>query len=105
VSMVKATPYYVSQITLGLAVTDMKLVFNEALIIQISTFSTLPNLSSKDHAHHAVALHPLEVDVQDVPHATLCTSDPNAISAYQTVGFKQIRNWVLSIFETPQVTL
>ncbi|MFQ3184109.1 MAG: hypothetical protein ACI901_001208 [Octadecabacter sp.] len=103
--MVNAAPYYVSQITLGLAMTDMKLVSNEAHIIQISTFSTLPNLRSKDHAHRAVALHPLEVDAQDLPHTTVCTSYPNAIFAYQTVGFKQIRNWALSTFETPQVRL
>ena len=104
-SVVQAAPYYVSQITLGLALTGIKIVSNEALIIQIGTFSTRHNIRSKDHVRRAVALHLIKVDAQGVPDATPCISGPNEISAYQAVRFKQIRDLVLSIFETSQVIL
>ena len=104
-SVVQAAPYNVSQITLGLALTDMEIVSNETLIIQIGTFSTRPDLRSTDHARSAIALHLIKVDAQGVPDATPCISGPNEISAYQAVRFKQIRDLVLSIFETSQVIL
>lgn len=88
-----------------MSVADVELASNQALVIQISTISTKPDLKSKDHARSAVALHLLQVDGQGIPRTTLCTSNPDTIFTYQAVGFKQIMCLVLSIFETSQVTL
>jgi GNAT superfamily N-acetyltransferase len=79
--------------------------FNAALphIVQIGAVYTPPALRGKGHARRAVALHLAQVRAKGARRATLFASAPSAIAAYKAVGFKQIGDWVLAIFKTPQV--
>ena len=79
--------------------------FNAALpqIVQIGAVYTPPALRGKGHARRAVALHLEQARTTGVRRATLFASAQNAIAAYTAVGFRQIGDWVLAIFKTPQV--
>jgi GNAT superfamily N-acetyltransferase len=79
--------------------------FNAALphIVQIGAVYTPPALRGKGHARRAVALHLEQARTTGVRRATLFASAQNAIAAYTAVGFRQIGEWVLAIFKTPQV--
>jgi GNAT superfamily N-acetyltransferase len=79
--------------------------FNAALphIVQIGAVYTPPALRGKGYARRAVALHLEQARTTGVRRATLFASAQNAIAAYTAVGFRQIGEWVLAIFKTPQV--
>jgi hypothetical protein len=79
--------------------------FNAALPqnVQIGAVYTPPALRDKGHARRAVALHLAQAHTTGVRRATLFASAQNALAAYTAVGFKQIGDWVLAIFKTPQV--
>lgn len=71
--------------------------------VKVGAVYTPPALRGKGHARRAVALHLAQVRATGACRATLFASAPSAIAAYKTVGFKQIGDWVLAIFKTPQV--
>jgi GNAT superfamily N-acetyltransferase len=79
--------------------------FNAALpqIVRIGAVYTPPALRGKGYARRAVALHLKQARTTGVRRATLFASAQNAIAAYTAVGFRQIGEWVLAIFKTPQV--
>lgn len=79
--------------------------FNAALpdIVQVGGVYTPPQLRGQGHARRAVALHLAQAHADGVRTATLFANHPSAIAAYRAVGFKQIGDWVLCIFKTPQV--
>ena len=79
--------------------------FNAALpqTVQIGAVYTPPALRGKGHARRAVARHLKQARTTGVRRATLFASAQNAIAAYTAVGFRQIGEWALAIFKTPQV--
>lgn len=81
--------------------------FNAALpeIVQIGAVYTPPQHRGKGYARRVVALHLAQARTRGVAQATLFADAPNAIAAYKSVGFKQIGDWALTMFKTPQMAV
>lgn len=74
-------------------------------IVQIGGVYTPPALRGKGHARRAVALHLAEARAQGVSRATLFAGSEMAARAYSAIGFRQIGQWSLVLFDgKPVVT-
>ena len=78
--------------------------FNARLpdIVQIGGVYTPPELRGKGYARRAVALHLEQARNQGVTRATLFASGPSAVAAYKAIGFNQIGDWTLCLFNEVQ---
>jgi len=79
--------------------------FNAALpdIVQIGGVYTPPALRGRGHARRAVALHLEQARASGVHRATLFSASDMAARAYRSIGFRQIGDWTLMLFASPQV--
>ncbi|MEJ6404175.1 GNAT family N-acetyltransferase [Yoonia sp. 2307UL14-13] len=77
--------------------------FNARLpdIVQLGGIYTPPALRNQGHARRAVALHLAQVAKEGVTRATLFSASEAAAKAYQAVGFRQIGEWSLILFDGP----
>jgi RimJ/RimL family protein N-acetyltransferase len=79
--------------------------FNACLpqIVQIGGVYTPPALRGRGHARRAVALHLARARDQGVRQATLFAANDMAMRAYRSLGFRQVGEWTLLMFDGPQV--
>jgi RimJ/RimL family protein N-acetyltransferase len=79
--------------------------FNACLpqIVQIGGVYTPRPLRGRGHARRAVALHLARARGQGVRQATLFAANDMAIRAYRSLGFRQVGEWTLLLFDGPQV--
>lgn len=75
--------------------------FNARLpgIVQIGGVYTPPALRGRGHARRALALHLAEARGRGVAQATLFSGSPSATAAYRALGFRQIGEWTLLLFD------
>lgn len=74
-------------------------------IVQIGGVYTPPALRGRGHARRIVALHLAEARARGVTRATLFSGSDMASRAYEAIGFRQIGQWSLVIFDgKPVVT-
>ena len=74
--------------------------FNAQLpdIVQIGGVYTPPPLRGQGHARRAVALHLAQARTRGVRRATLFSASDTAARAYRAIGFRQIGDWSLILF-------
>ncbi len=72
-------------------------------IVQIGGVYTPPELRGRGHARRAVALHLELARRQGIGRATLFSASDMAERAYRAIGFEQIGDWTLLLFDGPQV--
>ncbi|MDG4649844.1 GNAT family N-acetyltransferase [Roseibacterium sp. SDUM158017] len=79
--------------------------FNARLpdIVQVGAVYTPPALRNRGHARRAVALHLAEARDAGVRRATLFTSGPAAIRAYEALGFRRSGTWTVILPARPEV--
>ncbi len=68
-------------------------------IVQIGGVYTPPRLRGRGHARRIVALHLAEARARGVTRATLFSGSDMASRAYRSIGFRQIGDWSLVIFD------
>ena len=68
-------------------------------IVQIGGVYTPPPLRGRGYARRAVALHLAEVRALGVSRATLFAGSEMAARAYRAIGFRQIGQWSLVLFD------
>lgn len=74
-----------------------------SVIVQIGGVYTPPDLRGRGFARGALALHLQQAQAQGVAHATLFSASDMAARAYRAIGFEQIGEWALTLFDGPQV--
>ncbi len=79
--------------------------FNACLpdIVQIGGVYTPPELRRQGHARRAVALHLAEAQDAGVAFATLFAANAAAARAYVAIGFQQVGDWTLTLYDGPVV--
>ena len=79
--------------------------FNAQLsdIVQIGGVYTPPALRGRGYARQALALHLAQARDGGVTRATLFSASDMAARAYRALGFQQIGDWTLLLFDGPQV--
>ena len=77
--------------------------FNARLpqIVQVGGVYTPPALRGRGHARRVVALHLAQARAAGVRRATLFAANPSAVRAYRALGFAQIGEWTLCLYEAP----
>jgi RimJ/RimL family protein N-acetyltransferase len=72
-------------------------------IVQIGGVYTPPELRGRGHARRAVALHLAQAAASGVTRATLFSASDRAARAYRAIGFEQIGDWTLLLFDGAQM--
>lgn len=71
-------------------------------IVQVGGVYTPPDLRGHGHARRAVALHLAQAAEQGASRATLFSGSDMATRAYRAIGFEQIGDWTLLLFDGVQ---
>ncbi len=79
--------------------------FNAQLpeLVQIGGVFTPPEQRSQGHARRAVALHLQQAAAQGVPRSVLFAANTAAEKAYESIGFKHIGHFSITLFTNPEV--
>ncbi len=78
--------------------------FNAQLpeVVQIGGVYTPPDKRGQGYARRALALHLAQARNAGVGQATLFASSDMAVRSYRSIGFDQIGDWTLLLFDGPQ---
>lgn len=71
-------------------------------VVQIGGVYTPPPMRRRGYARKAVALHLTEARDQGVSRSILCAANEPAARAYRAIGFRQIGEFSVVVYDTPQ---